>query len=179
MSDTSKNLENKKPTASGASLMHKVGLVELIFILLLVGIIFVFFFGMRQLKEDKAIEFIAQEKFEAIIPVFKASIEAAEEYRRTDDFGEYPFDFGQLTIPEVAAYNTIFDDETGSMKIDAGEFLILYDGENYLFIAESTESFGKAGVKVIYSLRDRSYEVSDPAPERKPTVQDEWLPQDW
>lgn len=178
MSDTSKNLEQKKASASGAALIHRVSLVELIFILLLVGLVFVFFFGMQQLKEDKARELIAHEKFEQIVPAIRASIAAAEEYRRTDDFGEYPFDFSQLNIPADDSYSIVFDDETGSMLVDAEDFVISYDGEDYRFIAESTESFGKAGVKVIYTLRDASYEVDDPTPERRPTVLDEWLPQD-
>lgn len=178
MSDTSKSLEKKSSKGGGASLMHKVGLVELIFILLLVGLVFVFFFGMRQLREDKAKELIAQEKFEQIIPAMKAAIAAAEEYRRTDDFGEYPFDFGQLNVMDGNNYSVKMDDETGDMFIESEDFVINYDGENYKFVAESTQAFGKAGVQVIFTLRDGSYEVNDPAPDRSPTVRDEWLPQE-
>ncbi len=177
MSETAKNTETKVVKNAQVADKHKVSLVELIMILLLVGLVFVFFFGMRQLKIDKAAEALAMQKFENVVPVIKAAISAAEEYKRNDDFGDYPFDFGQLNLSDTDDYS-IKSDDTGAMYIDTGDFLIHYDAESYNFTATSTESFGKADVKVIYSLNDASYQVEDPSPERRPTIRDEWLPQD-
>ena len=55
--------------------------------------------------------------------------------------------------------------------------MIKYDTENFGFITITKEEFGKAGIKVIYILSERSYKVEDPSPDRKPTIRDEWLPQ--
>jgi hypothetical protein len=177
MSETAKNTQTKANSTAQVAEQHKISLVELILILLLVGLVFVFFFGMRQLRVDKAAEALAYEKFEQVKPVLKAAIDAAEAYKRSDDFGDYPFDFGQLNLTDTDTY-TIKSDANGMMYIDATDFAIHYDAESYNFTLTSTESFGKAGVKVIYVLADRSYQVEDPSPERRPTVRDEWLPQD-
>lgn len=175
MSDTSKDMEKKVVANPVVDATYKVSLVELSLILLLVGLIFVFIFGMGQLKKDKASEHLAREKFEEIVPVFKMAIAAIEEYKRLDDFGEYPFDFAQLNIPASDDY-TVEMTEEGSMYIDTADFMISYDGEDYILIAESKSSFGKAGIKVLYTMKDASYQVEDPSPERRPTVLDEWLP---
>jgi len=162
MSDTKNNATTQSKSSKGVADTQHVSLVELIMILLLIGLVFVFFFGMRQLKKDKAAEAIAQAKFEAVIPTLQTAINAAEEYKKTDDFGEYPFDYSQLNIGE-------FQNE---------DFTLEYDGENYAFVLITTPAFGKEGIRVTYVLRDRSYSVADPAPERKPTIRDEWLPYD-
>ncbi len=162
MSDTKNNTTTQADTLKGIAETKKVSLVELIMILLLIGLIFVFFFGMRQLKIDKAAEALAQTKFEALVPTLQNAIDAAEEFKKTDEFGEYPFDISQLNLGEM----------------ESEDFVLEYDGENYAFIATTKPSFGKEGIKVTYVLADRSYSVEDPAPERKPTIKDEWLPQE-
>lgn len=157
--------QNKAASTQSKSIVpdtHKVSLVELIIILLLVGLVFVFVFGMRQLKIDKAAEALAQEKFEAIIPVMQRTIAAAEEFKKNDEFGDYPFDFSQLNLS----------------NLDTDEFAIEYDNEQYTIVAVTKAAFGKEGIRVIFTLSEGSYRVEDPAPDRKPTIKDEWLPQD-
>jgi hypothetical protein len=139
-----------------------ISLVELILILMLVGLVFVFFFGMKQLKIDKANEAIAQTKFEAITPTFQKIISAMESYRKADEFGDYPAFLEELNLGEV----------------NNEDFKFEYVFDTLTLTATSQASFGKAGVKVNYSVKDRSYTVDDPAADRKPTVKDEWLPQD-
>ncbi|MCB5259431.1 MAG: hypothetical protein PHY41_03865 [Candidatus Cloacimonetes bacterium] len=177
MSETAKNTQVKVNSNQKVSDTHKVSLVELIMILLLVGLLFVFFFGMRQLRIDKAAEALAHEKFEALIPVLQEAINATEEFRRNDEFGDYPFDFGQLNLMGSNAYEVKTDD-TGMMYMETEDFVIHYDADNFNYTATTTENFGKAGIKVIYVLSESSYQVEDPAPERKPTILDEWLPQE-
>jgi len=152
--------KNSVDTAKGYN--TKVSLVELIMILMLVGLVFVFFFGMKQLKIDKANEAIAQTKFEAIIPNFQKIIAGMESYRKADEFGDYP----------------AFLEELNMGDLNTEDFKFEYVFDTLTITATSLAAFGKADVKVIYSIRDKSYSVEDPSPEKKPTVKDEWLPQE-
>lgn len=176
MVETQKNTQKNTDQAPAVVNKHMVSLVELIMILLLVGLVFVFVFGMKQLKQDKRAETLAQQKFETILPALQSAIDAAEDFKRTDDFGDYPFDFGQLNLSATDAY-AINSNDAGEMYIETDDFLIKYDAENFGFILVTKEEFGKAGIEVIYMLNDRSYKVEDPSPDRKPTILDEWLPQ--
>ena len=153
MSDT-KNTKMDSKETKGISDTQRFCLVELIMILLLVGIVFVFFFGMRQLKQDKAMEALAHSKLEAYLPYLESAIDAAEKYKQNDDFGEYPFDFVELNLPEK----------------DSEDFDLVYDGENYAFELKTKAAFGKAGIVVKYVLADKSFSVEDPMPDRKPVI---------
>ncbi|MDI3504006.1 MAG: hypothetical protein PWP64_942 [Candidatus Cloacimonadota bacterium] len=177
MTETQNNTQKKTKSVPVVEDKHKVSLVELIMILLLIGLVFVFVFGMRQLREDKAKEAKARESFAAILPILDTAIEAAEEFKRTDEFGDYPFDFGQLNLSSTDDY-TIQSNDNGELYLETSDFRIHYDSENYGFIVTSKAEFGKAGIEVIYNLADRSYRVEDPAPDKKPTIKDEWLPQE-
>lgn len=137
---------------------RKVGLVELIMILMLVGVVLVFIFGMQQMKINKAKEAIAQQKFEAVIPVFENILKAVDEYKRNDPFGDYP-----ATLEELGNFDT-------------ADFKFEYSLDNLSITAVTTKEYGKEGIKVIYSIANAIYEVSDPTPAEKPTVLDEWLP---
>lgn len=161
MSDT-KNSVPKKETNKGIADTKKVGLVELIMILLLVGLVFVFYFGMQELKINKELEAKAQAKFEAFLPTIKGAIAAAEAYKQNDDFGDYPFDIDQMNLGEI----------------ENEDFILAYDGEQYLFTATSKKAFGKEGIVISYSLNEKLYKIEDPTPERKPVIKDEWLPQE-
>jgi len=137
---------------------RKVSLVELIMILMLVGLVLVFIFGMQQMKIDKEKEAIAQQKFEATIPIFDKIIIGMEEYRKNDPFGEYPIALDELgTFPNP-------------------DFKFDYVADTKIITATSTKEFGKEGVEVKYSLDNSVYEVVDPTPKEKPTVKDDWLP---
>lgn len=161
MSDT-KNSVPQKEASKGIADTKKVGLVELIMILLLVGLVFVFYFGMQELKQTKLLEAQAQIKFEAFMPILIDAIAAAETYRQNDDFGDYPFDIDQMNLA----------------KTENEDFILEYDGENYAFNAISKKAYGKEGVVISYSLNDKLYKIEDPNPDRKPEIKDEWLPQD-
>jgi len=130
MTETQKNTQKKSDSVPAVADKHKVSLVELIMILLLIGLVFVFIFGLRQLKEDKVKEAQARESFAAVLPILNTAIEAAEEFKRTDDFGDYPFDFGQLNLSDTDEY-TIQSNESGELYIETGDFTISYDAEDY------------------------------------------------
>lgn len=148
----------KMDTSLDSDPTRKVGLVELIMILMLVGVVLVFIFGMQQMKINKAKEAVAQQKFEAVVPVFDNILKAVDEYKRNDPFGDYP-----ATLEELGNFDT-------------ADFKFEYSLDNLSITAISTKEFGKEGIKVIYSIANSIYEVNDPTPQEKPTVRDEWLP---
>lgn len=162
MPENEKNEIKTKAENKAVDAGYKVSLVELIMILMLVGLAFVFVFGMRQLKIDKANEAIAEAKFAAIIPTFQKISNAMEDYRKNDEFGDYP----------------AFLDELNLGTVDNVDFKFEYVFDTLTLTATSQAAFGKPGIKVVYNLNDRSYSVEDPAPDKKPTVKDEWLPQE-
>ncbi|MEF3695423.1 MAG: hypothetical protein V3576_08775 [Candidatus Cloacimonadota bacterium] len=137
----------------------KIGLVEAMLIMMLVGLVFIFIFPMQQLKVDKAAEEAARLKISPLVDKFELVIEAMEQYRANDPFGEYPFTIEELNL------TTINNDE----------FVFSYDSEAKKVTATSQEAYGKAGIKVNYSLEDKIYEVEDPTPQKKPTIKNEWL----
>lgn len=161
MSDTKNSVPQKEASKSVAD-AKKVGLVELIMILLLVGLVFVFYFGMQELKQTKLLEAQAQAKFEAFIPIITSAIAAAETYKQNDDFGDYPFDIDQMNLT----------------KTETEDFILEYDADQYVFNATSKKAFGKEGIVVSYALNEKLYKIDDPNPDRKPEIKDEWLPQD-
>lgn len=158
MADDTLKQDIKKPAAITDDPTRKASLVELIMILMLVGLVLVFIFGMQQMKVNKQKEMIAQQKFESVIPVFDNIIKAMEDYRKNDPFGAYPVDLG----------------EVGTFKHE--DFKFSYDPESFIITGTSTKEFGKEGVEVKYSLNNAVYEVNDPKPKESPTVKDEWLP---
>ena len=160
--DASATLEAVAAPKTKVFAVQNVSLVEMIMILMLVGLVFVFFFGMKQLKVDKAMEAAAQTKFEAIIPNYTKLVKAMEDYQKKDQFGDYP----------------AFLEELNLGNLDNPDFKFSYVFDTLTITATSTKAFGKEGVKVNYNLSDRSYTVDDPAPEKKPTVKDDWLPQE-
>ena len=163
MPDNMKNDTATKPKQETTTMHNsRISLVEMIMILMLVGLVFVFFFGMKQLKVDKALEAAAQQKFEAIVPNFTKIVSAMEEYQKKDEFGDYP----------------AFLEELNLGNLDSEDFKFSYLFDTLTITATSTPAFGKPDIKVNYDLGSRSYAVDDPAPEKKPTVKDDWLPQE-
>ena len=164
MPDNAKNESavKTKKASTMADFSTRISLVEMIMILMLVGLVFVFYFGMKQLQIDKANEAIAQQKFENIIPTFKKIIKAMESYRKADEFGDYPAFMEELNLGDI----------------NTSDFIFEYSSDTYTITATTQPSFGKAGIKVIYNLSDKSFTVDDPKPEKKPTIKDEWLPQE-
>ncbi len=162
--DKRKTAEQKAPApqkngAGGINPRHKVGLVEMVMILLLAGVIFIFIFGMRQMRREKAEQLALQQKVESIQPHFYAIADSAKAYKERDPFGAWPFTIEELNLP--------FEIQT-----DEYEFSFL---ENGTVILTTKEEFGKEGVNINYEINEDFFEIEDPDPQAKPVIQDEWL----
>ena len=143
---------------------RNIGLIELMMILMLVGLVFVFIFPMQQMKVDKAQEKIVQQKVEAIVPSFSLISQKINEFVNAPDneFKDYPFDLTQLNIGTV----------------DTPEFIFSWNEVSRKIIATTTEAYGKKDIKLSYSIEDKIFEIEDPKPADKPTIKDEWLPEE-
>ncbi len=160
------NVVNAAPAAhasdTGLELPRRMGLVEMILLLLLAGIVFIFFFGLRQMKIEKAELAKTQATFEQILPTFAKITKAAKDYQANDEFGAYPIDISELFQ---------------SSEVDTKEFKFSF-GEDGTITATSTPGFGREGIKVNYNIGGASYSIDDPTPDDRPTVLDAWLPEE-
>jgi len=141
-------------------------LIEIILILFLVGLIFVFIFPYLQLKEDKKAEILIKEKLLAAIPTLEKISDAAYKMKAQDDFAAFAMDFDFLGIGKKSDFET--DDFTFGYEY--------IDDETANVFALTKAAFGKDKVKIIYDLKNKSYSISDPEPEAKPIIKEEWLP---
>ncbi|HRY83574.1 MAG TPA: hypothetical protein P5533_02960 [Candidatus Cloacimonadota bacterium] len=154
----------KVEKSPGLAPKRNIGLIELMMLLMLVGLVFVFVFPMQQMKVDKAQEKIVQQKVEAIVPSFAVIQQKIEEFVNApaNEFKDYPFDLSQLNIGTV----------------NTPEFTFSWDETNRKIVATSTKAYGKEGIKLNYSIEDKIFEIDDPKPADKPVIKDEWLPEE-
>lgn len=129
--------------------------------LLLAGVIFIFVFGLQQMKREKEQELVIQAKFEEVLPTFGIVAKAAKDLREDPNWGEWPFDILQVA---------------DTTKINTPEFKFTWS-ENVQVILTTTKEFGKEGIKVIYDVEKDSYSIDDPEPNVKPVIKDNWLSQ--
>lgn len=148
------------PKTKEASPKPKIGLVEMIMILMLVGLVFVFIFPFQQMKVDKEKEAIAQQRFEAVLPIIDKIIAGAEAYKKQDEFGAYPILIDELNLGDISTEYFSFE----------------YSDQGPTITAVSKEAFGKKDIKVSYNMSTKSFNIEDPSPQSIPTVKEEWLP---
>ncbi len=168
MPDVNNNKAPEKPIKSpgpakrdAVQPKRQVGLVELILFLLLAGVVFIFIFGMRQMKAEKELELLAQQKFEQIVPQIELVVKAAKEYQANDPFAALPLSIEEMNLPS---------------NINTEAFLITYSEEG-IVTATSTKEFGREGIQVKHDINAGTYEISDPAPNEKPRIPEDWLPE--
>lgn len=150
-----------QPAPEAEKIRHKLGLVEILIFLLLAGVIFIFVFGLQQMKREKEQELVIQAKFEEVLPTFGIVAKAAKDLREDPNWGEWPFDILQVA---------------DTTKINTPEFKFTWS-ENVQVILTTTKEFGKEGIKVIYDVEKDSYSIDDPEPNVKPVIKDNWLSQ--
>jgi len=129
---------------------NQFSLVELLMILMLVGIVFVFWIPMRDAK-------INQQKTQEAITNLKTVAEADVAFKNSDlGGGSYAFDISQLNLNMEKKY---FD----------------YTVTDSTVVATSTPTFGKAKVSLYYFLPNGPYKVNDD-PVSTDIIDENWLP---
>lgn len=156
--------ETKTADISGDSLKapKRFGLVEMILILLLAGIVFIYIFGMKQMRIEKAELARTQQLFEQVVPTFDKITKAAKAYQAKDEFAAYPVDISELFPPS---------------DIDTKEFKFTISDAG-IVTATTTKEFGKEGIKVNYNIGGKAFDISDPSPDTPPNILDTWLPEE-
>jgi hypothetical protein len=156
-----KNARKESAYAGEINPKHKIGLVEILIFLLVAGVVFIFIFGMNQMKKEKAQELALQQKFEQVLPNFALITKAAKEYQANDPFAAWPLSIEELNLPQ---------------NINTPEFKFSFM-ENGVVVLTTTKEFGKEGIVVNYDIAKDSYSVEDPSPETKPTIKEDWIQQ--
>ena len=140
----------------------KITLLEIMMIIMLVGVIFIFIVPFNQMKKEKRQDDINMERVsEALINIQKIAAKV-EEYRKKDEFGAYPVDYSELKLGNL---NTEF-------------FGLNYAMEDTSVVATSLDSFGKKDIKIKYKFSNQVYVVEndgDGVKSRK-YIKDYWLP---
>lgn len=133
----------------------KFSLIELLTILLLVGLVFVFVVPVNQAKTNRG-------RVNEAITTMKMLGDKAEEFKNNPDNGYYP-DLSQLNLGDQAKskyflYTIVADDST--------------------IIAETTSAFGKKGAFMVYSLSGKQYRIGkgDTDIESSKYIDENWLP---
>lgn len=151
---------------------HKLGLIEILFFVLLAGVMFLFVFGMLQHNREKKQEEALKNEIIALIPAFEQMAAEAREYKENDIFQAWPIDIGEFADPNMVDMPKYeFSWEVIEQTNDEGVLI----NEIPTIKLVTKESFGKAGIQVIYNLNDNEFSVADPSPEEKPVIKESWL----
>lgn len=134
----------------------KFSLIELLTILILVGLVFVFIIPVRQTG-------INQKRVQEAVNTILMISDKADEFKRDPDNGYYPIDISQLNLGSL-------------IESDFFEYSIVSDDSTV--VAESKQSFGKKGAVLVYSLTGKQYRIGkgDNDEISQKYINENWLP---
>lgn len=146
--------ENKQNNVKERNIA-KFSLVELLTILLLVGLIFVFFVPVNQAK-------VSRQRVNGAISTINFISQKAEDFKNNPDNGYYP-DLSQLNLGD-------------EVKNDYFEYTINPDDSTIVAITKS--AFGKQGAALVYSFSGKQFRVGkdDSDLESKKAINENWIP---
>lgn len=148
MTDSSLNTNNVKAGS-------KFNLIELLSILLLVGLIFVFIVPVKQAKLSRV--YISE-----AVSTLKFIGDKAEDFKNNPDNGYYP-DISQLNLGQ---------------QITSDYFDYTIASDDSLVLAETKPAFGKKGAFLVYSLSNKQYKIgkNDSDLQSSKYINENWLP---
>lgn len=146
--------ENKQNNVKERNIA-KFSLVELLTILLLVGLVFVFFVPVNQAK-------VSRQRVNGAISTINFISQKAEEFKNNPDNGYYP-DLSQLNLGE-------------EVNNDYFEYSINPDDSTIVAVTKS--AFGKQGAALVYSFSGKQFRVGkdDSDLESKKVINENWIP---
>jgi competence protein ComGC len=146
--------ENKNSNVTDNN-VSKFSLVELLTILLLVGLIFVFFVPVNQAR-------ISRERVNGAINTINYISQKANEFKNNPDNGYYP-DLSQLNLGN---------------EIKSAYFDYTINPDDSTIVAVTTAAFGKKGAALVYSFSGKQYRVGldDSDVDSKKSINENWIP---
>ncbi|MFO7660817.1 MAG: hypothetical protein R6V77_07885 [Candidatus Cloacimonadaceae bacterium] len=148
-------MTDKQQNKTMSEAKSKFSLTELLSIILLVGLIFVFIIPVRQAK-------ISSVRVSEAATMLKSIGDKAEDFRNNPENGYYP-DISQLNL--------------GSMiESDYFEYSIVSDDSTV--VAETKPAFGKQGAALVYSLSAKQYRIGKDESDQisQKFINENWLP---
>lgn len=148
-------MPDKNKKAVETTQHSKFSLIELLTILLLVGLIFVFVIPVNQAK-------ISRNRVNEAITTLQMIGDKAEAFKNNPDNGYYP-DLSQLNL----------GDQTKSKFFD-----YTINPDDSTIVAETTVSFGKKGAYLVYNLSGKQYRIGkgENDTESSKYINENWLP---
>ena len=148
-------MAEQKKAATSTNRVTKVTLVELLTILLLVGLVFVFVIPVNQAKKS-------QKRLNEAIQVMNMVSEKADAFKNNPDNGYYP-DISQLNLGD-------------QIKSDYFEFSINTDDST--MVAVTKPAFGKKDVYLVLNLGSKQYSIGKDNADliSKKYISENWLP---
>lgn len=148
-------MTDKKKDITKREIKAQFSLVELLSIILLVGLVFVFIVPVQQAK-------LSSIRVNEAAMKLKMIGDKAEDFKNNPDNGYYP-DISQLNLgnqveSEFFEYTIVSDDST--------------------IIAESKPAFGKKGAALVYSLSGKQYKIGKTESDVTSAkyINENWLP---
>jgi Tfp pilus assembly protein PilE len=135
--------------------VFRFSLIELLTILILVGLVFVFVIPVNQAH-------ISRERIGEAIKTVSFIGEKAEEFKNNPDNGYYP-DLSQLNI---------------GYKLDTLYFNYSINADDSTIVAETKPTYGKKGAFLVYSLSGKQYRIGkdDADVTSQKYINENWLP---
>jgi hypothetical protein len=145
-------VKNDKVTSDNFS---KFSLLELLTILILVGLVFVFVVPIHQTGINRA-------RVGDAIKTMSFIGEKAEAFKKSPDNGYYP-DLSQLNISD---------------KLDTLYFNYSINADDSTVVGETKQSYGKKGAYLVYSLNGKQFRIgkNDADVTSQKYINENWLP---
>lgn len=149
-------MTDTKSDISTLSNNSRFSLVELLSIIILVGLVFVFVVPVNQAKINRI-------RIGDAVTTINFIGEKAEQFKDDPDNGYYPVDLSQLNL--------------GS-QIESKYFQYTIVSDDSTIVAETTQAYGKKGAFLIYNLSSKQYSIgkgeSDNTSQKY--INENWLP---
>jgi Tfp pilus assembly protein PilE len=148
-------MSEAKQNQNNGDVISKFTLIELLTIIILVGLIFIFFVPVNQAKINRA-------RIADAVTTVKFIGDKAEEFKNNPDNGYYP-DMSQLNL--------------GS-QVDTTFFNYQIITDDSTIVAETKSTYGKKGAFLVYSLNGKQFRIgkNDADLTSAKYINENWLP---
>ena len=149
-------MSDKKADTLKTTQYSNFTLIDLLSIILLVGLIFVFVVPVHQAK-------ISRDRVNEALTTLRMIGEKTVEFKNDPANGDYPVDISQLNLGD---------------KIKSNYFEYSVVPEDSTIVAETTQAFGKKGAFLVYSLSGKQFRIgkNDSDVESQKFINENWLP---